>query len=78
MNSMSKGNGDLVDNIDLILDAIKEVRADVGGVHDRLDTLNGRTRTVEQKVAVHTWAFSIIGAVLLVGVPIILKLFSEK
>lgn len=35
-----------------VLDAIK-------GVHDRLDTLNGRTRTLENKVSVLSWAYGL-------------------
>lgn len=33
-------------------EAIRTVRADIQGVHDRLDMLNGRTRQAEQKIAV--------------------------
>ena len=35
----------------------------ISGVHDRLDTLNGRTRTLENKVGVLSWAYALAGAV---------------
>jgi mevalonate kinase len=31
---------------------VQVLREDIRGIHDRLDTLNGRTRSVEVKVAV--------------------------
>lgn len=65
--------------IDLILAAINdtksEVRADIAGVHDRLDTLNGRTRSVETTVAIHSWTFKIIGVVVLLIAPFVIKYF---
>lgn len=42
----------LEDLIDLLREGKKELRDDMKGIHERLDVLNGRTRTVEQKVAV--------------------------
>ena len=33
-----------------------------GGVHSRLDALNGRTRKVENLAAVHSWAIGLMGA----------------
>jgi hypothetical protein len=38
-----------------VMDAIE-------GVHTRLDTLNGRTRTLENKVTVLSWAYALAGA----------------
>lgn len=35
-----------------VIDAIK-------GVHDRLDTLNGRTRRLENKVGILSWAYTV-------------------
>lgn len=40
-----------------------EVLAAIGGVHDRLDTLNGRTRTLENKVSVLSWAYGLGAAI---------------
>jgi hypothetical protein len=37
------------------------LREDIAGVHDRLDTLNGRTRKVESLTAVHSWAIGLMG-----------------
>lgn len=36
----------------------------IEGVHQRLDTLNGRTRTLENKVSVLSWAYGVAAAVL--------------
>ena len=36
----------------------------IEGVHTRLDTLNGRTRALENKVSVLSWAYSLGAAVL--------------
>lgn len=41
-----------------------EVLGAIKGVHDRLDTLNGRTRTLESKVSVLSWAYVAGSAVL--------------
>lgn len=30
----------------------------ISGVHDRLDVLNGRTRKLEQRVSVLSWAYT--------------------
>lgn len=45
------------------LDTLKEM---VGGVNDRLDTLNGRTRRLEVKVAIIWWALGAVGTLGLV------------
>ena len=37
---------------DEFLTHIGNIRDDIKGVNDRLDTMNGRTRTIEQSVAV--------------------------
>ena len=42
----------------------REVLGAIEGVHDRLDELNGRTRTLENKVTVLWWAYGIASAVL--------------
>lgn len=34
----------------------------IGGIHDRLDILNGRTRAVEVDVSVLKWGFGVLGA----------------
>lgn len=39
-----------------------EVLGAIKGVHDRLDTLNGRTRTLENKVTVLSWAYGVAAA----------------
>lgn len=50
---MSQREDELIDQRHTeVLDAIK-------GVHDRLDTLNGRTRTLEVKVGVLSWAYGL-------------------
>lgn len=33
----------------------------ISGVHTRLDTLNGRTRALENKVTVLSWAYGVAG-----------------
>lgn len=43
---------------DLIDQRHQEVLGAIQGVHDRLDTLNGRTRTLESKVSVLSWAYA--------------------
>lgn len=42
----------------------QEVLGAIQGVHERLDTLNGRTRTLENKVGVLSWAYAAGAAVL--------------
>lgn len=42
----------------------QEVLGAIKGVHDRLDTLNGRTRKLEEKVSVLSWAYAAGAAVL--------------
>ena len=39
------------------------IMAAIEGVHMRLDTLNGRTRTLENKVSVLSWAYGLAGVV---------------
>lgn len=51
------------------------VMAAIEGVHDRLDTLNGRTRTLENKVSVLSWAY---GAAGLIGSYVIAKLTGQQ
>lgn len=41
----------------------QEVLSAISGVHTRLDTLNGRTRTLENKVTVLSWAYGLAAAV---------------
>lgn len=41
-----------------------ELLGAIRGVHDRLDTLNGRTRSLERKVAVLQWAYTAAGVVI--------------
>jgi len=40
----------------------QEVLSAISGVHDRLDMLNGRTRTLESKVTVLWWAYGLAAA----------------
>lgn len=35
----------------------------IGGVHERLDELNGRTRTLENRVSVLSWAYGVAAAI---------------
>ena len=42
----------------------KEVLGAIQGVHERLDTLNGRTRTLENKVSVLSWAYGLGAAII--------------
>ena len=37
----------------------QEVLTAISGVHTRLDTLNGRTRNLESKVTVLSWAYGL-------------------
>ena len=37
----------------------QEVLSAITGVHTRLDTLNGRTRNLESKVTVLSWAYGL-------------------
>lgn len=53
---MSDRENDLIDQRhDAVMGAIR-------GVHERLDTLNGRTRTLENKVSVLSWAYAVAAA----------------
>ena len=36
----------------------QQVITAISGVHDRLDLLNGRTRKLEQRVSVLSWAYT--------------------
>lgn len=40
----------------------QEVITAISGVHSRLDLLNGRTRTLENKVSVLSWAYTVAAA----------------
>ena len=40
----------------------REVLDAIAGVHERLDTLNGRTRALESKVTVLWWAYGLAAA----------------
>jgi len=42
----------------------QEVLTAISGVHSRLDTLNGRTRKLENQVGVLSWAYLAGGAVI--------------
>lgn len=44
---------------DLIDQRHQEVLGAIRGVHDRLDLLNGRTRSLENKVGVLSWAYGL-------------------
>lgn len=48
---------------DLLDQRHTEVLGAIKGVHSRLDTLNGRTRTLENKVSVLSWAYGVAGLV---------------
>ena len=47
---------------DLLDQRHEEVLTAISGVHARLDTLNGRTRILENKVTVLTWAYGLATA----------------
>ena len=51
-----------------------QIIAAIGGVHDRLDMLNGRTRTLENKVSVLSWAYTAAAA----GVAWVIAWISGK
>lgn len=40
----------------------QEVIGAISGVHERLDKLNGRTRSLENKVSVLSWAYGVAAA----------------
>lgn len=43
---------------ELLDDRHRQVLTAISGVHDRLDIINGRTRTLENKVSVLSWAYA--------------------
>lgn len=45
--------------------AVDDIKEGIGGIHDRLDKLNSRTRKLEQKVAVMWVLWTILGSTLL-------------
>lgn len=47
----------------------------IQGVHTRLDTLNGRTRTLENKVSVLSWAY---GAAGIIAASIVAKFTGQQ
>ena len=47
---------------DLLDQRHQEVITAISGVHSRLDLLNGRTRTLENKVSVLSWAYTVATA----------------
>lgn len=47
----------------LIDERHKQLMEGIQGVHERLDTLNGRTRRLEITVAVLQWAYGLTGIV---------------
>jgi hypothetical protein len=49
---------------DLMDQRHQEVIGAISGVHERLDKLNGRTRALESKVSVLSWAYAAGAAVL--------------
>jgi|GEM_PF-6576683 len=50
----------MTDRVDVLLDnRHAEVLDAIRGVHARLDTLNGRTRHLEVKVGVLSWAYAV-------------------
>lgn len=57
------------------LDTIKEGQT-VGfaGVHSRLDTLNGRTRTLENKMTIVWWSLGTLGTIV---VGVVIKIVSS-
>ena len=61
-------------NMDLIMAAIADLKGDVREVKNHLQTLNGRTRTIEEKVAVHRTLWLMIAAVAAALIPLVLKL----
>ena len=42
-------------NPEQLFDTLSDIRMDIKGVHERLDLLNGRTRALENRMAV-VWA----------------------
>lgn len=46
----------------LLDDRHDELMKAISGVHQRLDVLNGRTRTLESAVAVLKWAYGVLAA----------------
>lgn len=47
---------------DLLDQRHQEVLGAISGVRSSLDTLNGRTRTLEVKVGVLSWAYTVVAA----------------
>ena len=47
---------------DLLDQRHNEVITAISGVHERLDSLNGRTRSLENKVSVLSWAYGLAAA----------------
>jgi hypothetical protein len=42
----------------------RDLMSAIKGVHARLDTLNGRTRSLENKVSVLSWAYTLGAAII--------------
>jgi hypothetical protein len=53
----------------------EEVLGAIKGVHERLDTLNGRTRILENKVSVLSWAY---GLAAFVAAAIVAKFTGQQ
>lgn len=60
---------------DLIDQRHSEVLGAIHGVHERLDTLNGRTRTLENKIGVLSWAY---GAAAAIVAALLAKFFGQQ
>ncbi len=77
LNLMSPVQTDLSLILTAISDMKDDVRLDISGIHARLDKLNGRTRELEQSVAVHKNTIRVVGAILLALIPtVIVALFK--
>lgn len=64
---------------DFILAALADLRTDVkeglSGVHQRLDTLNGRTRAVENSVGIQWTLWIIVGMGIAALLPVAVEAF---
>ena len=66
----------MIDPLEIIMNRLNELnqdlKDDIGGVHARLDALNGRTRRVEESTSTQWRLWILLGLGIAIAVPLII------